>query len=92
MKKSGISRTKNRLAIILLCAFVVSFILGCLIREVALIYIAAACFIADFILMITTNRCLYCGEYFRGLYWSKEAGFCRKCGKQIRFDDEADQE
>ena len=36
--------------------------------------------------------CPHCGEHFRGLNVSKpDAGYCRKCGKLMEFDEESEE-
>ena len=86
--KKRVSRAKNRLAIILLLSFVSFFFVGLGLRSKVLTYVSFLPFIACVILMLSTNQCPHCGEYFRGLYWSKSnAGYCRKCGELIEFDD-----
>ena len=86
--KKYISRTKTRLSMILMCAFLAFELMGYISSREALMIIALFFFIAGFSLMLSSNRCPYCGDYFKGLYWSKpNAGYCRKCGKLIEFDD-----
>ena len=86
--KKYISRTNNRVALVLLLSFVFLLLVGCLLSNGIIMLSSLALLISGFILMLSANRCPYCGEYFRGLYWSKSnAGHCRKCGKIIEFDD-----
>ena len=86
--KKHISRAKNRLALVLLYSFLVILLIGYILSNRVIMLISVPLFIASVILMFSTNRCPYCGEYFRGLYWSKPtAGHCVKCGKVIVFDD-----
>ena len=86
--KNRVSRTKNRLAIILELSFICLVFVGFGLRSKVLMYASFLPFIAGFILMLSTNRCPRCGVYFRGLYWSKSnAGYCRECGELIEFDD-----
>ena len=86
--KKHISRAKNRLALVLLYSFLVILLVGYILSNRVIMLISVPLFIASVILMFSTNRCPYCGEYFRGLYWSKPtAGHCVKCGKVIVFDD-----
>ena len=86
--KKYISRAKNRLALILLYSFLFLVVVGYISSNCIIMLISVPLFIAGVILMFLTNRCPYCGEHFRGLYWSKpNAGHCVKCGKVIEFDD-----
>lgn len=91
MKKRGVSRVRNRLAIGMIIAFLVFYLYGSMMKSSVLMCISIAPFVIGFVLLITTNRCPHCGEYFRGAYWSKDAGFCCKCGKKIYFDDEIEE-
>ena len=37
-------------------------------------------------------KCPHCGAHFRGLNASKpNAGYCRKCGKLMEFDEESEE-
>ena len=92
MKNKGVSRIRNRIMLILLMTFFVLFLLGYMIKSTFLMCLAIPFFVIACILLITTNRCPNCGKSFRGVYWSKNAGFCRKCGKKIYFDDEISEE
>ena len=86
--KKHISRAKNRLALVLLYSFLVILLVGYMLSNRVIMLISVPLFIASVILMFSTNRCPYCREHFRGLYWSKPtAGHCVKCGKVIVFDD-----
>lgn len=86
--KKYISRTRSRLTFILIIISVIFAVIGAISENKILIFVAAVLYIADLVLMIVTNQCPYCGEFFRGIYWSKpDAGYCRKCGKLIEFDD-----
>ncbi|MDO5400944.1 MAG: hypothetical protein Q4F17_08200 [Eubacteriales bacterium] len=82
------SRAKNRAALVLLIASAALALLlprGWLALALVLGLIAAAG-----VLLLSANRCPYCGTVFRGLYWSKPtAGHCGRCGKMIVFDDAA---
>lgn len=83
-----ISRTKNRLALIFLISFVLLLLAGCILSNGIIMLISLALLIAGFLRMLSANRCPYCAEFFRGLYWSRlNAGHCRKCGEIITFDD-----
>ena len=86
--KKYISRAKNRLALVLLYFFLFLMLVGYVLSNPVIMLISVPLFIASVILMFSTNRCPYCGAFFRGLYWSKSnAGHCIKCGKIIEFDD-----
>ena len=88
MKNKYVSRTKNRIAAILMAGFTVFLLFGYISQLGVLMLFSILLLIASIIIMLSANRCPYCGEYFRGLYWSKaNAGYCRKCGKIIEFDD-----
>lgn len=82
------SRNKNRIALILLYSFAVLMIIGFLCSSTILMLAALVLFVPFTIIYFSINRCPHCGEFFRGLYWSKpNAGHCVKCGKMIVFDD-----
>ena len=86
--KKYISRAKNRVALVLLYSFLFLLLVGYILSNRVIMLISVPLFIAGVILMFCTNRCPYCGAYFRGLYWSKpNAGYCRKCGEIMEFDD-----
>ena len=86
--KKYVSRTKNRVALVLLCSFLVFMLVGYFLSNRVIMLISIPLLIAGVILMFSTNHCPHCGEYFRGLYWSKpNAGHCIKCGEIIEFDD-----
>ena len=86
--KKYVSRRKNRVTLILVFSFTFLLLVGYVLSNRVIMLISVPLFIASVILMFSTNRCPYCGEYFRGLYWSKpNAGYCSKCGKLIEFDD-----
>lgn len=88
MNNKGVSRKRNRLCMILLWAVIILLLIGYFIKSPAMMYCSIGILILASVLMLTTNRCPNCGEHFRGIFWSKEAGFCSKCGKKIYFDDE----
>lgn len=86
--KKYVSRKRTRIAIILLVLFTISAFFICITRSSIMFLISMIFFVPAAVLMIRTNRCPYCGEEFRGLYWDKSnAGYCRKCGQLIEFDD-----
>ena len=86
--KKYISRAKNRLALVLLYAFLFLMLVGGITSNLVIMLISLPLLIAGVILMFSVNHCPHCGTYFRGLYWSKpDAGHCVKCGKVIEFDD-----
>ena len=86
--KKYVSRAKNRVATILLFSFACLMFAGFGSSNEILMYASVPPFIACVILMFSTNRCPYCGAFFRGLYWSKpNAGYCAECGELIEFDD-----
>lgn len=86
--KKFVSRAKNRISLVLLYSFLFLMLVGYLLSNRVIMLISVPLLIAGVILMFSANRCPYCGEYFRGLYWSKtNAGHCVKCGKVIEFDD-----
>ena len=89
--KKGVSRVKNRLIVGLIIVFLILFLFGFMTKSSVLMYFSCAPFVIASVLLITTNRCPNCGASFRGVYWSKEAGFCSKCGKKIYFDDEIEE-
>ncbi|HJA36634.1 MAG TPA: hypothetical protein H9666_09095 [Firmicutes bacterium] len=90
MKHKGISRLKNRIASILYALCLALCFFGVMFQSKLLIASIIPTSIIATLLLITTNRCPNCNEYFRGAYWSKSAGFCRKCGEKLYFDDEID--
>ena len=86
--KKYVSRAKNKLALVLLYAFLVLMLVGYISSNRVIMLISVPLLIAGVILMLSANHCPHCGAYFRGLYWSKpNAGYCVKCGKIIEFDD-----
>ena len=86
--KKYVSRTKNRVALVLLYSFLLLMLVGYFLSNRVIILISVPLLIAGVILMFSTNHCPHCSEYFRGLYWSKpNAGHCVKCGKIIEFDN-----
>ena len=85
--KPTVSRTKNKVLILLMVIFVALLLIGSLLKLGGLMYLSIALLISILILLLS-NRCPYCNEPFRGVYWSKsDAGYCKKCGKLIEFDD-----
>ena len=86
--KKYVSRRKNRAALILLVSFTVLLFVGYILSNRVIMLISLPLFISCIILIFSTNHCPHCGEFFRGLYWTKpNAGYCSKCGKLIEFDD-----
>lgn len=86
--KKYVSRKGNRAAIVLMVSCAVFFFLGKLTNKKTPFLVSIALILAVGVIMLRINRCPYCGEGFRGLYWEKRtAGYCRKCGKLIEFDD-----
>ncbi len=86
--KKYVSRAKNKLALVLLYAFLFLMIVGYIASNLVIMILSVLLLIAGVILMFSANHCPHCGAYFRGLYWSKpNAGHCVKCGKVIEFDD-----
>lgn len=84
----GINRKRSRIAIISMALFVVFIIFGRISWNAYLMIASILFLIVWLILFLTTNRCPYCGEHFRGFHWSKpSAGYCRKCGKLMEYDD-----
>ena len=87
--KKYVSRAKNKVALILLYAFLFLMIVGYVASNLVIMILSVLLLIAGVILMFSANHCPHCGAYFRGLYWSKpNAGHCVKCGKIIEFDDD----
>lgn len=83
-----ISRKKNRLALLSMVLFVAFLLIGRLLYNGILTALSTLFMVLMLVLLFTANRCPACGEYFRGIFWSKPtAGYCRKCGKLIEFDD-----
>ena len=83
-----INRTRTRIALISMVLFIVFLILGKISWNDYLIAASILFLIVWLILFLMTNRCPHCGERFRGMYWSEpSAGYCRKCGKLIEYDD-----
>ena len=87
-KGRAVSRLNNRIAAVLLAAFVGLIFLGAFLSISLLMALGLVCAVFGAVLMFATNRCPYCRTYFKGLYWSEDAGYCRKCGGRIFFDDE----
>ena len=86
--KKYVSRAKNKIALVLLYAFLFLMIVGYVASNLVIMILSVLLLIAGVILMFSANHCPHCGAYFRGLYWSKpNAGHCVKCGEIIEFDD-----
>ena len=84
----GINRTRSRIAIISMVLFIVFLIIGSISFNDYLMTASILFLIVWLILFLSTNRCPHCDEHFRGMYWSKSsAGYCRKCGKLMEYDD-----
>lgn len=86
--KPRVSRTRTRVAIVLLGVFAALMLASGISGSPVPMYAAFAVFAATAILILYTSRCPNCGATFRGLRWKKSAGFCVQCGQRIRFDDE----
>ena len=86
--KKYVSRAKNKIALVLLYAFLFLMIVGYIASNLVIMILSVLLLIAGVALMFSANHCPHCGAYFRGLYWSKpNAGHCVKCGEMIEFDD-----
>lgn len=83
-----VSRMKNRLVAIGFGVFLFMLLVSSYIHWNWMTVVAYAVFFGSAILLIATNRCPCCGYHFRGVFWSKSAGICQKCGEKILFDDE----
>lgn len=90
--KPRVSRTRTRIAVILLAVFAALMLASGISGNPVPLYAAFAVLAAATVLILYTSRCPNCGATFRGLRWSRSAGFCAQCGKRIRFDDEPDGE
>ena len=99
MKKTAVSRTRNKIVLVTFVVTAVLFLLSAILQKTALLEFSILLFLAIAVLLLCTNpmswgpcfmyyRCPQCGRYFRGVYWSKTAGSCEKCGARIFFDDE----
>lgn len=88
MKKTAVSRTRNKIVLVTFIVTAVLFLLSAILQKTALLELSILLFLAIAVLLLCTNRCPQCGRYFRGVYWSKMAGSCEKCGARIFFDDE----
>ena len=87
--KKYVSRAKNKIALVLLYAFLFLMIVGYIASNLVIMILSVLLLIAGVALMFSANHCPHCGAYFRGLYWSKpNAGHCVKCGEMIEFDDD----
>lgn len=91
--KTGVSRKRTRIAILILAVVFVIILIGILAKQSTVLMIGAIALLADYVLLLSTTRCPNCGEYFFGLYWSKnkDAGICKKCGQHIQFDDQIEE-
>ncbi len=91
MQEKHVSRKKHKTGFILVFIFPILVLVSNAIKSGLLLLFSLLILLIAGILMFRTNRCPYCGEFFRGCYWEKaNAGFCRRCGKLIEFDDFAD--
>lgn len=88
MKKSGVSRVRNKMVLVLVIANAMLFLASVVTKATNLMNLSVLLFLPIMALLIATNRCPHCGKYFRGVYWAKEAGTCLKCGMRLYFDDE----
>lgn len=88
MKKSGVSRVRNKMVLVLVIANAMLFLTSVVTKATNLMNLSVLLFLPIMALLIATNRCPHCGKYFRGVYWAKEAGTCQKCGMRLYFDDE----
>lgn len=88
MKKSGVSRVRNKMVLVLVIANAMLFLASVVTKATNLMNLSVLLFLPIMALLIATNRCPHCGKYFRGVYWAKEAGTCQKCGMRLYFDDE----
>ena len=86
--KPRVSRTRTRIAVILLAVFAALMLASGISGSPVPLYAAFAVLAAATVLILCTSRCPNCGASFRGLRWKKSAGFCEQCGQRIRFDDE----
>ena len=80
MKKSGVSRVRNKMVLVLVIANAMLFLASVVTKATNLMNLSVLLFLPIMALLIATNRCPHCGKYFRGVYWAKEAGTCQKCG------------
>ena len=80
MKKSGVSRVRNKMVLVLVIANAMLFLTSVVTKATNLMNLSVLLFLPIMALLIATNRCPHCGKYFRGVYWAKEAGTCQKCG------------
>lgn len=86
--KKYLSRKMSRLSALTGSFFCIMMVLAFLFHSLIVWAVGAALGVAYIALSLHTNRCPYCGEGFKGFYWSKpNAGYCRKCGKFMVFDD-----
>lgn len=91
--KTGVSRKKARIAILILALVVILILAGVIAKKAVILMIGAIVLLADYVLILSTTRCPNCGEYFYGLHWSskKDAGVCKKCGEPLLYDDQIDE-
>lgn len=88
--KKYVSRAGSRAALVLFVACIALVLLGKAANDNLFLFLSLVLLIPAAAVMLRTNRCPYCGETFRGLHWSKPtAGYCKKCGKLMEFDDSA---
>ena len=86
--KPLISRPLFRTSLVLICACLVLFLIGFAFRIGALIPLSLPLLLIGGYLRFLSGRCPYCGQVFRGLFWSSpDAGYCVKCGNLMEFDD-----
>ncbi len=85
MKK--ISRTKTRIAIILLAAGVIFSCAGLYFSSMRLWACGVFPLLAGIILYYSISRCPYCGCFFKRPRWSwPTAGYCKRCSKLLEYD------
>ena len=73
MKKSGVSRVRNKMVLVLVIANAMLFLASVVTKATNLMNLSVLLFLPIMALLIATNRCPHCGKYFRGVYWAKSS-------------------
>lgn len=66
MKKSGVSRVRNKMVLVLVIANAMLFLTSVVTKATNLMNLSVLLFLPIMALLIATNRCPHCGKYFRG--------------------------
>ena len=67
MKKSGVSRVRNKMVLVLVIANAMLFLTSVVTKATNLMNLSVLLFLPIMALLIATNRCPHCGKYFLSL-------------------------